>query len=229
MLFFFTLGASMVGDICDEDELNTGYRAEGSYYSVFWWFIKMGTALASLISGALIVLTMFDEAQVTKVDKLQGDVRDLRASVVAFQRGDGEQAPLQAKLDLAKSHSAELFTYLQGKATTAGRSRNHYESLAHTTHAINATLSRLRAGPRLDSLDAELATVETTLVQLTKQPPRTLLMMRVVEISVPLIACLFSLLFVLRYALTETRSREIKNLLDRRHAAREAGADPAAV
>src|SRR5262249_43842787 len=41
MLFFFTLGSSMVGDICDEDELQTGYRAEGSYYSVFWWFIKM--------------------------------------------------------------------------------------------------------------------------------------------------------------------------------------------
>ena len=72
MLFFFTLGSSMVGDICDEDELNTGYRSEGSFYAVFWWFIKMGTALASLISGTLIVLTMFDESQVTKVDKLQG-------------------------------------------------------------------------------------------------------------------------------------------------------------
>ena len=54
MLFFFTLGASMVGDICDEDELHTGHRAEGSYYSVFWWFIKLGTALASLIGGALM-------------------------------------------------------------------------------------------------------------------------------------------------------------------------------
>jgi len=30
MLFFFTLGSSMVENICDEDELNTGYRAEGS-------------------------------------------------------------------------------------------------------------------------------------------------------------------------------------------------------
>src|SRR4029077_11103627 len=83
MLFFFTLGSSMVGDVCDEDELNSGYRAEGSFYSVFWWFIKMGSALASLISGALIVLTMFDETQVTKVDKLQGDVRDMRATLEA--------------------------------------------------------------------------------------------------------------------------------------------------
>jgi len=29
MLFFFTLGSSMVGDICDEDELKTGHRSEG--------------------------------------------------------------------------------------------------------------------------------------------------------------------------------------------------------
>jgi GPH family glycoside/pentoside/hexuronide:cation symporter len=63
MLMFFTLGASMVGDICDEDELNTGTRSEGSYYSVYWWFIKMGTAFASFVTGALLVATQFNETQ----------------------------------------------------------------------------------------------------------------------------------------------------------------------
>ncbi|HBH47587.1 MAG TPA: hypothetical protein DDX98_03055 [Bacteroidales bacterium] len=85
MLFFFTLGASMVGDICDEDDLKTGYRAEGSFYSVYWWFIKMGTALASLIAGALIVATLFDETQVTKVDNLQGNIRELRSEIKYWQ------------------------------------------------------------------------------------------------------------------------------------------------
>ena len=75
----------------------------------------------------------------------------------------------------------------------------------------------------------ELATVEATLVQLTKQPPYTLLMMRAVEIGLPLLACLLSLLCILRYTLTETRSREIKDLLERRHAEHAAGADPAVV
>ena len=79
MLFFFTLGSSMVGDICDEDELKTGYRAEGSFYSIFWWLIKMGTAFASFVAGALIVLTMFDETQVTKVDGFQGIIRGIRS------------------------------------------------------------------------------------------------------------------------------------------------------
>jgi Na+/melibiose symporter-like transporter len=54
-------------------------------------------------------------------------------------------------------------------------------------------------------------------------------MMRAVEIGLPILACLFSLFFVLRYALTEKRSREIKQLLERRHAEHEAGAEPAVV
>jgi hypothetical protein len=81
MLFFFTLGSSMVGDICDEDALKTGRRAEGSYYSIFWWFIKMGTALASFVAGALIVFTQFDESQVTKVDDLKGAVNELQVKI----------------------------------------------------------------------------------------------------------------------------------------------------
>jgi glycoside/pentoside/hexuronide:cation symporter, GPH family len=81
MLFFFTLGSSMVGDICDEDDLKTGTRTEGSYYSIFWWFIKMGTALASFVAGALIVFTMFDQTQVTRVDSLQGSIREMQVKV----------------------------------------------------------------------------------------------------------------------------------------------------
>ena len=64
----------MVGDICDEDELNTGTRSEGTYYSVFWWFIKMGTAFASFVTGALLVFTSFDEKQNVTVDALSGNI-----------------------------------------------------------------------------------------------------------------------------------------------------------
>jgi GPH family glycoside/pentoside/hexuronide:cation symporter len=232
MLFFFTLGSSMVGDICDEDELQTGYRAEGSFYSVFWWFIKMGTALASVISGALIVLTMFDETQVTRVDKLQADVRDMRAKLEAFRAHEGQADPASAaRTQLAEStesarvHAAELLSHLQAKATDASKGSEHYRALARTTEEIGAELSSMSAAPRLDALDAKLVKVEATLVPLTKQNPYTLLMMRAVEIGVPLLACCFALLFIFRYALTETRNREIKDLLARRHAEAEAGAE----
>ena len=102
MLFFFTLGSSMVGDICDEDELNTGKRSEGSYYAIFWWFIKMGTAFASFVAGALIVFTMFDEAQVTKVDSLQGNVRELRSKVQIWNGDEGFKGTTATLLKTAK-------------------------------------------------------------------------------------------------------------------------------
>ncbi len=61
MLMFFTLASAMVADVCDEDELNSGTRSEGSYYSVFWWFMKMGMAVAYLIAGIIIEMTGFDQ------------------------------------------------------------------------------------------------------------------------------------------------------------------------
>jgi GPH family glycoside/pentoside/hexuronide:cation symporter len=79
MLMFFTLGSSMVGDVCDEDELNTGTRSEGMYYSVFWWFIKMGTAFASFVMGALLVFTGFDEKQNVTVGALRGNIEVIKS------------------------------------------------------------------------------------------------------------------------------------------------------
>lgn len=61
MLMFFTLASAMIADVCDEDELNTGRRSEGSYYAVFWWFMKMGMAGAYFVAGLLIHATGFQE------------------------------------------------------------------------------------------------------------------------------------------------------------------------
>lgn len=61
MLMFFTLASAMVADVCDEDELHTAKRSEGSYYAVFWWFMKMGMAGAYFAAGLLIEATGFDE------------------------------------------------------------------------------------------------------------------------------------------------------------------------
>ena len=315
MLFFFTLGSSMVGDICDEDELNTGHRAEGSYYSVYWWFIKMGTALASLISGALIVVTMFDEVQVTKVDKLQGATRELRVQVEAWraqerrpavaelaraaerqlalarkelteqltalevesariERAPGEvgeaererrqaiarslsaskaiaaeiargaarlsaltsaaessrvsalhdelrQLTVQAKLEGARMRAADVLAYVALQATEEERGRAHYAELAGIARSVADALARIPPGIPLDLLHRQLVAIEAAQVPLTRQSPYTLLLMRVIEIGLPLLACLFSSLFLLRYALTEERNQEIKDLLAQRHSERE--------
>lgn len=69
MLMFFTLASSMVADICDADELETGRRSEGSYYAVFWWFMKMGMAGAYFAAGLLIAATGFQEKVAVQTDR----------------------------------------------------------------------------------------------------------------------------------------------------------------
>ncbi|AKJ65144.1 Na+/melibiose symporter-like transporter [Kiritimatiella glycovorans] len=48
------LTASMLADICDLDELNTGLRREGMYGSVFTWLVKAGLAAVMALSGFII-------------------------------------------------------------------------------------------------------------------------------------------------------------------------------
>jgi Na+/melibiose symporter-like transporter len=76
-------------------------------------------------------------------------------------------------------------------------------------------------------LDAELTTIAKDVALLTKQAPYTLLMMRVVEIGLPVLLSLFSGFFLLRYSLTEKRSHEIKDLLRQRNEARSKGTNGA--
>jgi len=310
MLFFFTLGSSMVGDICDEDELITGNRSEGSFYSVFWWFIKMGSALASLIAGALIVYTMFDETQVTKVDRLQGNVRELRSEIQYWLGDEGIGASnavlynstksqlnkaideskqyllvlekesikkleedyqneaeyklqreilftdvisvtksnlseleilnqklssdsndsltkeiaidaipliLEPKIEKAKMNSFELLSHLKGESLKTVKSKEHYTVLTKNSKGVDKRLAEIQSDMPLKKMDNKLSTIETEIIQLTKQSPYTLFMMRAVEIGLPLLLSIFSIFFILRYTLTEKRSQEIKELIKQRN------------
>ncbi|MCK4904881.1 MFS transporter [bacterium] len=60
MVMCFTLVNAMNADICDEDELVTGKRREGSYYAVYGWWWKVGVSIACIISGYLLKLTGYD-------------------------------------------------------------------------------------------------------------------------------------------------------------------------
>ena len=57
----FTLMMSMTADVCDLDELNNGERREGMFGAVYWWMVKLGTALALLTSGVVLSLVGFDQ------------------------------------------------------------------------------------------------------------------------------------------------------------------------
>lgn len=274
----------------------------------------MGTALASLIAGALIVFTLFDETQVTKVDSLQGNIREIRSDIKDWQGDQGlsgtnttllqqtkkqvteaiddsklyvkvlekesvkkqdetyqkvaeyksqrknklsevilstkstiseleilqvqlgnidTQSPdsltktimntaipliLQPKLEKARLNSFELRAHLEGKSLESDKSREHYAQIIQNSIGVDKKLVKITTDMPLDQLDKELSTLETDTVQLTIQSPYTLLMMRIVEIGLPMLLSIFSIFFVLKYSLTEKRSHEIKDLLKKRNA-----------
>ncbi len=51
--------ASMSADICDYDEVQTGKRREGSFASIYQWILKLGSSLAFLLAGFILVGTGF--------------------------------------------------------------------------------------------------------------------------------------------------------------------------
>ena len=303
MLFFFTLGSSMVGDICDEDELKRGVRTEGSYYAIFWWFIKLGTALASFVAGALILFTMFDETQVTKVDKFQGNLDEISTWVKNWDNSGKEKkintqtlqtfqtdalkesnefqkllnkeknkkfentyknAPeftaqredlinknlasvqktieqlsantiiadsvlknkqlipsplIQTKLDKLSSSVLELEAYLKDRSLDPKtKNKPHYLELASEIQTVQNSLANFGSNIDVQSLQSNIKAMETKIVVLKRQTPYTLLMMRVVEIGLPILLSILSLIFVFRYTLTEKRTMEIKELLKARNA-----------
>jgi len=55
----FTMVPSMVADVCDLDELETGTRREGMFSGIYWWIQKLGMAGASVLGGYLLNWTGF--------------------------------------------------------------------------------------------------------------------------------------------------------------------------
>ena len=56
----FTLMGSMVADVCDYDELETNQRREGVFAAIYWWMVKIGLSLASLLTGLMLNASGFD-------------------------------------------------------------------------------------------------------------------------------------------------------------------------
>lgn len=234
MLMFFTLGSSMVGDVCDEDELHTGTRSEGTYYSVFWWFIKMGSALASAVMGALLVFTQFDERQNVIVDNLHGDIAVIQAEAEKWQSQNvGPEArtkTLNEQLDKAIFRTDTLRRHFDGRIQEHPHHAEHIAKLIEQTQALRSTVTALReksndlaANP--DQVTQQSAALLEQSTSLKHQTPLSLFRLRLFDIGVPLALSVVSILLLLTYPLTEERSFKIKDALAKRRAT--AGTTPA--
>lgn len=58
----WTLTASMMADVCDLLELETGMRNEATLGAIYAWIVKLGTTLAFTLSGFILNATGFDIA-----------------------------------------------------------------------------------------------------------------------------------------------------------------------
>lgn len=82
----FTLMMSMTADVCDLDELKNGMpRKEGTFGAVYWWMVKLGTALALLTSGAVLNLVGFDQNATSQTAETMTNLRiaDIIIPIVA--------------------------------------------------------------------------------------------------------------------------------------------------
>ena len=216
MLMFFTLGSSMLGDICDEDELHTNTRSEGIYCSVYWWFIKMGIAFASFVTGALILFTQFDQKQTTGVDDLAGR---MNVAIQAIESTGGTGADAIGEASRAADSLAAHFSAEAGKNPG---SAGHYRRLAEETTAVRGRLGQLQNLSKVKSeVAAGLKDLQGKLPGLSAQPPVTLFRLRATEIGLPMLLCLVTLWLLKFYPLTEERSYEIKAILKKRHQSKE--------
>lgn len=234
MLMFFTLGSSMVGDVCDEDELNTGSRSEGTYYSVFWWFIKMGTALAQIVVGFLLGLTAFDQVQNVKVDKLHGDVAVIQADAEKWQvEGTVAEARLKTldqQLGKAIEDADALRVHFDERLKSNPAEAEHLTELLEQTNAFRARVEAIRqnsaslvAAPPEAARQSDLLLEQTA--ALMQQTPSTLFRLRLFEIGVPLLLSIVSIGLLMWYPLTEARSYEIKDALEKRRAEQSRGVE----
>jgi GPH family glycoside/pentoside/hexuronide:cation symporter len=72
----FTLMLSMTADVCDLDELNNGMpRKEGTFAAIYWLMVKLGQALALILSGVVLKLVGFDAGVATQAAQTMTNLR----------------------------------------------------------------------------------------------------------------------------------------------------------
>lgn len=67
---------SMTADVCDLEELENGLpRKEGSFGAIYWWMVKLGTAIAGLFSGIILYYVGFISGAETQTESALDGLR----------------------------------------------------------------------------------------------------------------------------------------------------------
>ncbi len=100
----FTLMMSMTADVCDLDELNNNERREGMFGAVYWWMVKLGTAIAMLTSGIVLHYIGFDESVQVQTAETLTNLRIADIFIPIFAGILAIMIMWKYNIDEAKSH-----------------------------------------------------------------------------------------------------------------------------
>jgi GPH family glycoside/pentoside/hexuronide:cation symporter len=116
----FTLMMSMTADVCDLDELATGKRREGIFGAIYWWMVKLGFAVAGLLSGAIMALVAFTPGAAVQPDGAVDGLRLFYSGVPIF--GTLLAMWFMRDYDLDEKRAMEVHAELERRKQRAGAS-----------------------------------------------------------------------------------------------------------
>jgi GPH family glycoside/pentoside/hexuronide:cation symporter len=103
----FTLMMSMTADVCDLDELNNGMpRREGTFGAVYWWMVKLGQALALVLSGIVLKYVGFDQNVSTQSIETMNSLR--LADIIIPSITAGLAIVIMWNYDLSEERAREI-------------------------------------------------------------------------------------------------------------------------
>ena len=115
----FTLMMSMTADVCDLDELATGKRREGIFGAIYWWMVKLGFAIAGLLSGAIMALVGFAPGAATQAAGAVDGLRLFYPGVPML--GTMLAMWIMRNYDLDEARADEVRAELERRKTPASR------------------------------------------------------------------------------------------------------------
>ncbi len=102
----FTIMMSMTADICDLDELHSGKRREGIFGAIYWWMVKVGFAVAGMLSGIILTYVGFDASLSTQPEGALDGLRFFFSAIPIF--GTTVAIILMYNYDLTKEKAESI-------------------------------------------------------------------------------------------------------------------------
>lgn len=107
----FTIMMSMTADICDLDELHSGKRREGIFGAIYWWMVKVGFAVAGMLSGIILTYVGFDASLTTQPEGALDGLRFFFSAIPIF--GTTVAIIMMYSYDLTKEKAENIRTQIQ--------------------------------------------------------------------------------------------------------------------